>query len=64
MTMQPVVLNGLGNALVELSRWRDLVHLLDRAVRLHEEALSALPPTSPYRVALLVNQPQALLTRW
>ena len=64
VTMQPVVLNGLGNALVELSRWRDPVHLLDRAVRLHEEALSALPPTSPYRVALLVNQAQALLTRW
>lgn len=59
-----ILSGGLGSALVELSRLDARADLLDRAVRLHEEAVKDVPPDAPFRNALLVNWATALVTRW
>src|SRR4029077_19440255 len=38
--------------------------VLDRAVRLHEDAAREVAPDAPFRTAMLVNWATALVTRW
>jgi tetratricopeptide (TPR) repeat protein len=61
---RPVLLNGLGNALVELSSHDSNRDLLDRAVRLHTEAVDEAGTDAPSRTALQVNLATALVTRY
>jgi tetratricopeptide (TPR) repeat protein len=61
---RPVLLNGLGNALVELSSRHSDHDLLDRSVRLHTEAVDEAGADAPSRTALLVNLATALVARY
>lgn len=61
---RPVLLGGLGNALVELARRDTTADVLDRAVALRTEAVAAVEPGEPLRTALLVNLATALVARY
>ena len=57
------LLANLGNVLVEQSRVEGRPELLDRAVTLHDDAVTAAGD-APYRPALLVNLATAVLARY
>jgi tetratricopeptide (TPR) repeat protein len=59
-----ILLGGLGNALVELSRRDSRGDALDRAIRMHSEAVAGVAAEAPFRTAMLVNFATALVTRW
>lgn len=62
--LRPVLLDGLGNALVELARRDRTAEVLDRAVTLHDEAVATVAPDAPFRTALRVNLATALVARY